>query len=112
MFGVVLPAVALLLGPATLVSQFPEPRFEHIMKARGLPNALIHCMLMDRQGFLWFGFEGALARYDRIQFMSVRLPNDRSLGATQNLINNCIESRNGILWCATIRGDPSLPSES
>lgn len=62
------PALALLLAPATLLSQFPEPRFEHILRAPGLPNGLVYSMLMDRQGFLWFGYAGVLVRYDGIQF--------------------------------------------
>ena len=98
-------------------AQIQEIRFERITPAQGLPSPNIYCILMDRQGFLWFGTGEGLARYDGGQFATVRGVLDGSLGQGQDLIYDCIQSESGVLWGASpgggiLRHDPVSDSTS
>ena len=50
-------------GPVT-----PRPMFERISVEHGLSQSSVNAMLQDRQGFLWFGTEDGLNRYDGYAF--------------------------------------------
>src|SRR5690242_83843 len=38
--------------------------FEHLTTADGLPQSTVYSTLQDSQGFVWFGTEDGLVRYD------------------------------------------------
>ena len=47
------------------VEHLPPPlRFDRLGNADGLPNNDVRAIVQDRRGFLWFGTEDGLARYD------------------------------------------------
>jgi len=39
-------------------------RFKHVTSADGLSNDSVFSILEDRRGFMWFGTQGGLDRYD------------------------------------------------
>src|SRR4051812_34672194 len=39
-------------------------RFEHLGLEQGLPQETVKTVLQDRAGFMWFGTQGGLNRYD------------------------------------------------
>ena len=106
-----------LIALTSSTAQIRQIRFERITPAQGLPSPNIYCILMDRQGFLWFGTGEGLARYDGGQFTTVRGVLNPSLGQGQDLIYDCIQSENGVLWAASpgggiLRHDPVSDSTS
>jgi diguanylate cyclase (GGDEF)-like protein len=48
------------------------PIFSSLGTREGLPNASVSSIAQDRQGFLWFGTQGGLARYDGYSFKLFR----------------------------------------
>ena len=50
-----------LRAPGTLQSRI---RFDHVTTADGLSNDSVFAILQDRDGFLWFGTQAGLNRYD------------------------------------------------
>lgn len=77
--------------------------------AEGLASDRIRCILSDSQGFLWFGTEDGVSRYDGYSFSNDTLGNGlRGAG-----VRAIIESRDGTYWIATNRGlvhsDPAAP---
>ncbi len=45
----------------------------------GLSQTIVECMLLDRRGFLWFGTQDGLNRYDGYEFKVFRRePDDES----------------------------------
>ncbi|MFB3055535.1 MAG: two-component regulator propeller domain-containing protein, partial [Ignavibacteriaceae bacterium] len=40
--------------------QFPEPIFEHLTIADGLPENSVKCILQDHLGYMWFGTQNGL----------------------------------------------------
>ncbi|MFI5180258.1 MAG: two-component regulator propeller domain-containing protein [Thermoanaerobaculia bacterium] len=68
--------------------------------AGGLASDRIRCILSDSHGFLWFGTEDGISRFDGYGFANDTL-SDGLRGAG---IRSIIESRDGTYWVATNRG--------
>jgi ligand-binding sensor domain-containing protein/signal transduction histidine kinase len=78
--------------------------FEHISIAQGLSQNSVYCMLQDRTGFLWFGTQDGLNRYDGYRFdVYVHDPDDAS-SLRGNTIFAIYEDHDGILWIGTELG--------
>ena len=41
-----------------------SPGFDHLSVEDGLPQSTVYAILQDRRGFLWFGTQDGLSRYD------------------------------------------------
>jgi hypothetical protein len=46
-------------------------RFEHISVEQGLSQSTVFCMLQDSQGYMWFGTEDGLNKYDGVESCKV-----------------------------------------
>jgi len=75
-----------------------NPKFEHLTSEQGLSNTRIVSILQDSQGFMWFGTQDGLNRYDGNEFRVFRHEpgNEKSLSA--NFVNVIFEDSDGILW--------------
>ncbi|MCP4542209.1 MAG: histidine kinase [Chloroflexi bacterium] len=79
-------------------------RFERISLEQGLSQSSIYCMLQDIQGFMWFGTEDGLNKYDGYNFTVYRpIPGDPS-SLSQNFIRAIHEDSSGVLWVGTDDG--------
>lgn len=81
-----------------------NPYFKRIGIDNGLPHHKVNRVLQDRRGFLWFGTEDGLSRYDGQHFTIYRhRPND-STTISGNIIADLYQDNEGILWIATRDG--------
>lgn len=81
-----------------------ELRFEHISVSQGLSNSTVMSILQDRDGFLWFGTEDGLNRFDGHNFKIYHhVPGD-SNGLLSSNINRLYQDRAGFLWVGTWQG--------
>ncbi len=79
-------------------------RFDHIGLAAGLSQSSVHAILQDRLGFIWFGTEDGLNRYDGNDFKIFR-PDPYIEGSiSDRWITSIIEDRQGYLWIGTRLG--------
>ena len=73
------------------------------VEGKGLTNYYIKCIQQDKKGFLWFGTEEGLFRYDGYNFKAFKnFPGDN-----QTLVNNNIEflfPQNNLLWVGSRGG--------
>jgi PAS domain S-box-containing protein len=78
--------------------------FEHINLEHGLANSTVYCICQDSKGFLWFGTDDGLNKYDGYGFKIYRhqVENPRSLSG--NIVRAVIEDRSGNLWIGTFSG--------
>lgn len=96
-----LTIICILFG-YSLFSQIADYQFSTLSRKNGLPTDLVHCGLMDSQGFMWLGTHKGLARWDGADF---KLYNSNT--ADDYYFQNCIfydlkEDKEGFLWFATI----------
>ena len=98
----------LFLGPTLLTAQIEGAKFERITGTSGLSLSTIRSILQDQTGFLWFGTDDGLNRYDGYTFkIYKRQPHD-SNSLSHNMIWCLLEDRNEVLWIGTEMGLNSL----
>ncbi|HYE57849.1 MAG TPA: hypothetical protein VD948_05060, partial [Rhodothermales bacterium] len=94
----VLFAPAALAQPARArLDSLPRYRFERLSVADGLPHDDARAPLQDRQGFLWFGTQNGLVRYDGRE---VKVFRQRSASGRVNLrkVEALLEDARGDIW--------------
>ncbi len=78
--------------------------FERISLEQGLSQSSVYCMLQDSQGFMWFGTEDGLNKYDGYNFTVYKpIPGDPN-SVSQNFIRAIHEDSSGALWIGTDGG--------
>ncbi len=105
--------VAILLNPGIAQSTTPETtplppntplRFTSISIEQGLSQSVVMVTYQDRQGYLWFGTQDGLNRYDGYHFTIFRPNPDDPSSLSDRTINNIIEDTYGNLWIGTMLG--------
>jgi len=80
-------------------------RLDHLTLTDGLPNSSVSGILQDAYGFMWFGTQSGLTRYDGYSFETyLNDPfNDNSL--PHNLVQTMyLDKKKDILWLGTYNG--------
>lgn len=107
--------VALLL-PSNVTAQTVPPslRFGHLTANEGLPGRHVLAIFQDRQGFMWFGTEDGLAKYDGYRFIIYRNDPDNPQSLSASAVNALYEDPEGYVWIGTVNGlnrfDPATES--
>ncbi|CAN5157147.1 hypothetical protein BH24PSE2_BH24PSE2_17340 [soil metagenome] len=83
------------------IARHSSLRFEHLTIEHGLSQNTVLAILQDHAGYMWFGTEDGLHRYDGYQFTIYR--NDPANPATLsgNFITAIAEGDDGALWIGT-----------
>lgn len=83
-------------------------RFEFISSEQGLSQNVVTCILQDRRGFMWFGTEYGLNRFDGYTFRKYKNnPKDPST-LPANTVTLISEDNSGNFWVGTVGGGLSL----
>jgi ligand-binding sensor domain-containing protein len=69
---------------------------------RGLPQNTVLSILQSRDGYIWFGTELGLVRFDGVRFTVFDKSNVPALRS--NVVDALLEGRNGDIWIGTIGG--------
>ena len=81
-----------------------DQKFEHISLEHGLSQSVIQCMCIDSKGFIWFGTQDGLNKYDGYGFTIYKHnPNDTT-SISSDLIYTIHEDKEGMLWIGTYNG--------
>jgi ligand-binding sensor domain-containing protein len=79
-------------------------RFETIASEKGLSENTVKAIAEDRQGFLWFGTEHGLNRYDGLEFKVFGVGADPSRELLEGHVNALSVDRDGKIWVGTFGG--------
>ncbi|WP_296943465.1 hybrid sensor histidine kinase/response regulator [uncultured Massilia sp.] len=105
-FTVALALLALVAGAPARAATAPSPtlRFEHLSVEDGLGQESVLAIVQDPDGFMWFGTQSGLSRYDGYRFTNYR----NTVGDPKTLVNNWVRvlyvDRKGRLWIGTDGG--------
>ena len=79
-------------------------RFDHISIEQGLSQSSVRVILQDSRGFMWFGTEDGLNRYDGYNFKTFKPDPDVASSLSDRWINAILEDKEGFIWVATGQG--------
>ncbi|GAB1856092.1 two-component regulator propeller domain-containing protein [Flavobacteriaceae bacterium MHTCC 0001] len=93
------PSICVYLITVTLFAQ--EVVFKNITTSSGLSHNEVNCILQDRQGFMWFGTNDGLNRYDGYEFKLYQFNAETYKGLNSNLVQSLAEDAFGNIWVGT-----------
>ena len=94
----------LLLTAVPLLPQEMDISFDHLTIKNGLSDGRIDCILQDSHGFLWFGTQDGLNRYDGYNFTVFGHDVFDSTSISSDWIRCILQDRQGQLWIGTEGG--------
>ena len=92
------------LGIQVVYAQQNISVFKHLTIDDGLTQNSINCIHQDKNGFMWFGTQDGLNRYDGYNFIQYRNHRNNSNSLSNNYIWDLYEDDNNVLWIATFGG--------
>ncbi|NIM96438.1 MAG: response regulator [Anaerolineales bacterium] len=101
------------ITPSTSVSTSGSPitmfalrniNFEHLSLEEGLSQSVVTSILQDSQGFMWFGTQDGLNRYDGYEFKIYKHDPDDPNSLSDNFVWSISEDGGGNLWLGTNGG--------
>ena len=81
-----------------------QVQFDHLSLEQGLPQSVVQCLLQDQKGFMWFGTQDGLIRYDGYEFKAYRYDPDDPHSLSNSMVMALYEDRQGTLWVGTSGG--------
>ena len=78
--------------------------FNHLTIEDGLSQSSVTCILQDSKGFMWFGTQDGLNRYDGYKFKIFKNDPSNSTSLTDNFIFSIYENQSGELYIETQSG--------
>lgn len=84
-----------------ICSQINAAKFKHLSVQDGLSRSWVKCIHQDKYGFLWFGTENGLNKYDGYTFKVYKHNSAYKNSLSHNNINVIYEDNKGNLWIGT-----------
>ncbi|MFC2154936.1 two-component regulator propeller domain-containing protein [Acidobacteriota bacterium] len=78
--------------------------FKRISTDEGLSQNSVFCMLQDSKGFMWFGTQDGLNKYDGYHFTIYKPDPENSNSLSHNCIIALCEDDSGEIWIGTLGG--------
>ena len=87
-------------------SPTPPPNliFRHIIPVQTETLGMVDSIHQDAQGFMWFGGDNGLARYDGYNLKIYRHHENNPRSLSSNTVHHLLRTRSGQLWIATSAG--------
>jgi ligand-binding sensor domain-containing protein/signal transduction histidine kinase len=83
---------------------FTSIRFSNLSIENGLSQSTVLSIVQDPQGFLWFGTQDGLNRYDGYEIKTYRPRSSDPYSLTDRWISSLFVDRDGYLWIGTRQG--------
>jgi len=94
----------LALSCLNLYAHTRDPKFRQISVEEGLSHVSVNCILQDHEGFMWFGTENGLNRYDGYRFRIYKNDMPDTTSISDNAVLCLFQSEPGIIWIGTRQG--------
>lgn len=82
----------------------PAVRFDRLSLAQGLSQSAVAAIYQDSRGFIWFGTEDGLNRYDGYEFKVYKHDPQNPDSISDNHIKSIYQDDAGYLWVGTLGG--------
>ncbi|HUI65960.1 MAG TPA: two-component regulator propeller domain-containing protein, partial [Bacteroidota bacterium] len=81
-----------------------QPEFAHLSIREGLSQSTVNCIVQDREGYVWFGTQDGLNRYDGYAFLTLKHDPADSTSLSDNYVTSLCVDGDGVLWVGTRNG--------
>lgn len=81
-------------------AQTVAPHFRQLSTDDGLPSSEVYFVMEDSKGFMWFGTDNGVARFDGYEFTVF----DSKDGLEDVVVFKLMEDYNGVIWVSTLSG--------
>jgi ligand-binding sensor domain-containing protein/signal transduction histidine kinase len=92
-----------VLAPSGLEAQ-AERRFDRFSTDDGLSQSTVRSILRDHRGFMWFGTDDGLNKYDGYRFVTFKRDPEDPGSLSDNYVRFLFEDRERVLWVGTNLG--------
>jgi ligand-binding sensor domain-containing protein len=92
----------LLFSSVLLTAQNHDVKFDHLTVEEGLSISVVYCILQDSRGFMWFGTQDGLNKFDGYRFTIFRHDPDDPNSLSDNNTTSLMWDRSGFLWVGTV----------
>jgi len=94
----------IIITPIITNAQQSNLKFEHISLDQGLSQSIVQVIHKDKKGFMWFGTQSGLNKYDGYKFTEYKYNPFDSTSISNNQILVIYEDNRGDLWIGTFGG--------
>jgi len=94
----------LLFGCSSLWGQEDVMRFRQLTINEGLSLSSVYCIYQDSKGFMWFGTEDGLNKYDGRTMTVYGATTDQHMLLANKWIEQIYEDKSGIIWLGSRGG--------
>ena len=88
----------------TSVSFSQDVKFSTIGSEQGLSQASVNCILQDNKGYIWFGTQDGLNKFNGYEMVVYKNDPSDSNSLSHNYIECLFEDNKGIIWVGTRGG--------
>ena len=92
------------LNKPLISSENYQVNFQKISVEDGLSQSSVNCILQDQSGFLWFGTQEGLNKYNGYNFLIYKHIYNNDSSVNHNKIYELYEDNNGYIWIGTKSG--------
>lgn len=101
---ILFPAILSPLFTNIRAAEAPDLRFRNYTIHEGLSNNSVYSIAQDEDGFIWFGTDDGLNRFDGCEFVQYHKIMNDSTSLPGDVIFQLLIDRNGMMWIATNQG--------
>nr|WP_255682995.1 ATP-binding protein [Dyella sp. 2HG41-7] len=80
----------------------PTPQFRRYGVQEGLPSSAVYAVAQDRDGAMWFGTKGGIARFDGLHFQVFRHIENDPDSLYNNEIATLVVGKRGMIWAGSL----------
>ena len=97
----ILLSIITFLWLSLALAQDPQPAWRNYNTDHGLPSSEVYVAMQDSKGYMWFGTDNGVSRFDGYAF--------QNYGPAEGLQNNVVfdlqEDQQGRIWMMTMSGN-------
>jgi ligand-binding sensor domain-containing protein/serine phosphatase RsbU (regulator of sigma subunit) len=88
----------------TYAQNRPDLRFRNLSIESGLSQSSVNAIIQDKEGYMWFGTQDGLNRYDGFSFTIFKNESDDTNSISSGHVRALLEDKNGTIWIGTESG--------
>lgn len=87
-----------------LMNPLDKIKFDRLTIDNGLSQSAVNCIIQDCRGFMWFGTQDGLNRFDGKKFTVYKNDKSNNSSISNNFVYALFEDKDNNLWVGTING--------